>query len=227
MKSFLSTLVVLATAAASLAQSKPPQAPPLAFGLTVAGQGIGIDAGSKTVTVPPDWKVVAQKPTPPVNPKATVLPAPKSAVSSDSIPYEEVRRLVKAGTKVLLLVRTDPTVTTCAKVGFVTLRSDDAPMATGVYACSLKDGNPVMEVAGSRPFAAASVPSTTTPATSAQRARGVSLSLSGSIQTGRTLTSAPPTAPAGTTDPNCPDGRCGAPQGDVPIWRPFGGIFRR
>lgn len=63
MKTLLTTAVFLVTAGLASAQASyqiPPPMPPVRIGLTVGGQGLGLDVTNKTVTVPADWTVIRQ-----------------------------------------------------------------------------------------------------------------------------------------------------------------------
>lgn len=66
-------------------------------------------------------------------------------------PYAEVRARVERGEPIVMLVKPAPSVTFPVRLGWTTLRCDDAPVPPGRYDCWLRDGpepyhsEPVME----------------------------------------------------------------------------------
>lgn len=127
--------------------------------------------------------------------KLAAMPPAASGITFEATPYAEVRSRVEAGENIFMLVKTDPGNTVPVRVGFTTLRCDDAPLAAGRYECFMGRTGPVMNVvasgvAGASPFGPAAGTSGSTPATTARRAAGRSLSLNGSLGMGFTRTGA-------------------------------------
>lgn len=168
---------------------------------------------------------------------------PATGMDMTATPYAEVRRRVEAGDKVMLIVGPQPAgFSFPARVGYVTLRTEDAPLAAGLYACVTTPTGPVLEVvtpttvrgvAGPVPFAATTW--ATTPPTTVLPAAGVSTSRSVGWGLTRTRTVAPLTAPfggitingSGIASGGCANGQCGVPDPTVGRFAPFGGFFRR
>lgn len=206
MKNFLVLAVLGATASFGQAQ-RPDPVPPVRIGLTVGGQGLGVDVTNKTVTVPADWTVYGGR-------RPPQAPPVRPEVGKDrfyTVPYARAYESARDGQPITVIVGPAPAWYAPAPGGLTTVYVKDAPahVPPGVYLLEnsprgvlireILPPNPVTAAPGvaapARPFGAATWGATR--ATSVPRAGVVSTSSTTTTVTERTSTGVRRAAPVG------------------------------
>jgi hypothetical protein len=127
--------LALAVVAASLAPGKGADVPPIAVPDPPPIEGRVSDLERRMEVLERILKEVTGRP----KSVPFVSEPPRATMELEPTPYAEVLRRVKDGEKIVLLVRppANPGLTTTlpVRIGWTTLRSNDAPMPPGRYDC--------------------------------------------------------------------------------------------